>query len=306
MYTTPAVSYLHLNTINQTLMTQHAIRKALPSIEATALVIDLRNFTPNLNSAGCDDAGVNTFCHFLAAFYAKCLDSCLQALPANIRNEPPLYISSTGDGMIVIFHDSKQHFIHGYLSALLLHRKLTHACATYNELRTDPALPRTGFGIGIESGTICRVYAEVDNPSGTPVVNTFIGACINTAARAEGVSKQLHRAHTIVCPQLNQLLCQALLNVDYDSLQKASNASDKDDDSRLCALKEMAVHNEQLCMTFMHLHRLRGLDQPLPLYRLSESTAISGNPRYERLLRQLVLEDPDHLAEVETMLFSES
>ena len=68
----------------------------------------------------------------------------------------------------------------------------------------------------------------------------------------------------------------------------------------------MPVSTEHLCLPFIPRPRLRGLDQPLPLYRLSESTAISGNPRYERLLRQLVLEDPDHLAEVETMLFSES
>jgi len=283
-------------------MTLPAVHKALPPVDATTMVIDLRNFTPNLNAAGSDDAGINTFCHFLAAFYAECLESCLQALPATLRDEPPLHISSTGDGMIVVFYDPVWHFGHGYLAALLLHRKLTDTCAAYNALRNDPTLPRTGFGIGIESGPVCRVYAEVDNPSGTPVVNTYIGACINTAARAEGVTKELHRAHTIVCPQLNRLLCQTLLDVDYNSLQRDSDASDRDDADRLDTLKQMAGYNERLCLNFMHLHRLRGLDQPLALYRLSESAATPGNPRYERLLRQLVRADPEHLQEIKAVL----
>jgi class 3 adenylate cyclase len=282
-------------------MSAPAIHKALPSINATTMMIDLRNFTPNLNAAGSDDAGVNIFCHFLAAFYAECLESCLQALPASLRDEPPLHISSTGDGMIVVFHDPVWHFGHGYLAALLLHRKLTDTCTAYNAMRSDPMLPSTGFGIGIESGAICRVYAEVDSPSGTPVVNTYIGPCINTAARAEGVTKELHRAHTIVCPQLNQLLCEALLGIDYKELEHACD-DDTDDATRLAAIKRMGAYNERLCLTFMHLHRLRGLEQPLALYRLSESAATVGNPRYERLLKQLVRDDSGHLAEVEAVL----
>jgi class 3 adenylate cyclase len=279
-------------------MSRPAVRSALPPVDATTMVIDLRNFTPNLEAAGADAAGVNTFCHFLASFYAECLECCLLALPEALREEPPLYISSTGDGMLIVFHSGDWHFGHGYLAALILHSKLTRTCSVYNEKRDDSRLPMTGFGIGIESGTVCRVHAEVEDPCKLPLVNTYIGECINTAARAEAVSKQLYRARTIVCPQVNRLLCDALLGVDYRGLELAADSPLNDDVSRLANLDSMAAHNQHLCLTFMHLHRLRGLGHPLPLFRLSESAASPGNPRYERLLSQLVRGDSDHLAEV--------
>lgn len=279
-----------------------AIRSARPAVKATTMVIDLRNFTPNLNASAPDASGVNTFCHFLAGFYAECLECCMLALPEPLRDEPPLYISSTGDGMLIVFHSSDWHFGHGYLAALLLHNKLTQICADYNLAREDPNLPRTGFGIGIEAGPVCRVYAEIEAPCRLPIVNTYIGGSINTAARAEAVSKQLHRAHTIICPELNRLLSQALLGVDYDSLQQAADLQDNDDATRLRCLDEMASHNQRLCLSFMHVHRLRGLDCPLPLFRLSESSVTSGNPRYEWLLKELVRGDMAHLAEIKAAL----
>jgi class 3 adenylate cyclase len=279
-------------------MSRPTLRRALPPIDATTLVIDLRNFTPNLNAAECDETGVNTFCHFLASFYADCLDACLCALSPALRNDPPIYISSTGDGLIAVFHDPDWHVGQGFLATLLLHHVLAATCARYNESRQDSVLPRTGFGIGVESGTICRVHAGIADEGSTPVVNTYIGDCINVAARAEGVSKQLHRAHTIVCPEINRRLCTALLGIDYESLQQHCDSSETDDATHLRTLEEMSSANQQLCLSFMHLHRLRGLDQPLPLYRLSESAAIPGNPRFEKLLMQLVHGKPEHFAEV--------
>jgi len=278
-------------------MTRPTLRRALPPIDATTLVVDLRNFTPNLNAAECDETGVNTFCHFLASFYADCLEACLSALPPELHENPPIYLSSTGDGVIAVFHDPDWHVGHGFLATLLLHHSLTDICARYNAMRSDPVLPRTGFGIGVESGTICRVHAGMAGSKG-PVVNTYIGECINVAARAEGVSKQLHRAHTIVCPEINRRLCDSLLGIDYAVLQERCDSLETDDATHLRTLEEMSTANQQLCLSFMHLHRLRGLDQPLPLYRLSESAAVVGNPRFNRLLERLVKEDPSHLEEV--------
>lgn len=271
---------------------------AMPPTEATCVVIDLRNFTPNLNAAGCDASGVNTFCHFLAGFYAECLDACLCALHGSQREAPPLAIRSTGDGMLIVFDDPQWHVGHGFLATLLLHRKLMVLCESYNTKRQGSKLPLTGFGIGVESGEIFRVAAEVGNPKGYPVVSTYIGECINVAARAEAVSKELHKAHTIVCPELNRRLNASILDVDYGKLQGKSEATMVSDEERQSSVRDMAQCNAKLCISFMHIHRLRGLATPIPLFRLSESTAQLGNPRFEWLLDKLVRGDSTHLDEV--------
>src|SRR5215467_2862652 len=91
-----------------------------PPLPATTLLVDIRNFTPNLNAAPADEQGINVFCHFLSAFYAVCLHASLTALPTALRLRPPLYMSSTGDGVLMIFtHDA--HARHGFLAAILLH-----------------------------------------------------------------------------------------------------------------------------------------------------------------------------------------
>jgi hypothetical protein len=147
---------------------QHSIHQVGPNQPATVLLVDLRNFTPNLNAATPDSEGVSGFCHFLSAFYAKCLDTCLLALPAELRDDPPLYLSSTGDGVLVVFtHEANVR--HGYLAAMLLHQFLRPLCESYNHLSANLSCPSTSFGVGIESGDVNRITSQRINrndPSG--------------------------------------------------------------------------------------------------------------------------------------------
>ena len=46
-----------------------------PPAPATALLVDLRNFTPNLNAASIDEQSISDFCGFLSEFYALCLEA---------------------------------------------------------------------------------------------------------------------------------------------------------------------------------------------------------------------------------------
>lgn len=272
-----------------------ALHQAIPPVSATAVVVDLRNFTPNLNAAGVDASGVNVFCRFLGGLYGFCLDAALMAMSREDREDPPVYMGSTGDGVIMVFLDPEWHYGHGYLASLILQVTLGRMCRSYNlSSLHNTQVPHTGFGIGVESGKVCRVSAERND--GKVIVDTYIGDCINVASRAQGVSKHLHRADTIVCRRVNQLLCETLLGEDYDALL----ALEPDADDAECLESEHRLRdlNEELCLAFLHLHQLRGVDRPMTLFRVSERAAQPGNPRFEGLIEQLIRGDAEHLKQV--------
>ena len=277
-----------------------SVHETIPPVPATAVVVDLRNFTSHLNAASEDDDGVNLFCRFLAGFYALCLDAALIAMPADRRPEPPLYITSTGDGVLMVFTDTDWHFGHGYLTALVLHQVLARACGRYNESLAHPDLPGTSFGIGIESGRVARIRATAVNDASHPVIDTYIGECINVASRAQEVTKQLYEAHTLVCATTNTLLCHQLFGESYPSLMVESGRLGLADEQRIALHNHMNGLNRRLCLAFLHQHKLRGVARPLPLFRLSESAARLGNPRFDHVLELLTRGDAAHLDEVRT------
>jgi class 3 adenylate cyclase len=277
----------------------HEVSSPIP---ATTLLVDIRNFTPNLNAARTDEQGINVFCHFLSAFYAICLNASLVALPPALRLRPPLSMSSTGDGVLIIFtHEA--HVRQGFLTALLLHVALQQQCAGYNAHRSEPPCPQTSFGIGIESGCVSRVRAQSPGDPGYPLVDTYIGSCINVAARAEAVSKLLHRANTIIAQTLNTRLCAVLFGENYDALIARALDPGLGDTERLALHDRMNDLNRRLCLTFIHHHHLRGVEQPTALFRLANSTIQLGNPRFDALLA-LVTEDTAHLTDVIDFLHS--
>jgi hypothetical protein len=276
------------------------VHEAAPPVPATAMVIDLRNFTPSLMAAPDDARGVNEFCHFLSDFYARCLRACLVALPEALRSAPPLHMSSTGDGVVVVFTDVEGHHRHAFLAALVLHHVLDVRCDLYNGARPEAQLA-TSYGIGLESGSVHRVRALPRVRGTAPVIDTFIGACINVAARAEGVTKTLARSRCILAGDVNCILVRDLFGVDYDEMVAASVRA-TDDAERLEAQDQMARLNRDMCLTFMHDHVLKGVEQPVALYRVAESAMKIGNPRFEHLMRRLATGDEDHLAQLRAVL----
>ena len=274
-----------------------------PGIEATALVVDLRNFTPNLGAARVDSNGVNEFCTFLAEFHALCLDACSASVPEAVRSAPPFLLWSTGDGVIVCFTDPEAHPQHAFLTALVLHGVLRSLCERYNQTRPAQSGKAIDFGIGVQSGEVWAVHVEC--PRGGPEVHTYLGPCINVAARAQEVSKTLHRARSIIGSRTNEWLVREFLGKDYGQL--VSSTQRRLDDAHHLALEaEMSELNQQLCLAFIHVHILRGVEGPLALFRVSESTARLGNPRFESLLEKLTGGSAAHLAQVRAFLAASS
>ena len=188
------------------------------AIPATAVVVDLRNFTPNLGAAQVRPDGVNDFCAFLAEFHAICLDACRVSIPIEHQDTPPFLLWSTGDGVIACFTDSTFHVQHAYLASLIMQGVLRNVCKEYNQSRKLKTIPAIGFGIGMETGEVWAVHVARD--AGGPSVHTYLGPCINVAARAQEVTKTLHRARTIIGPESNQRLVQ---NYWIQTMKRSSN-----------------------------------------------------------------------------------
>jgi class 3 adenylate cyclase len=282
-------------------MPSHIDRGAAPAVPATSVVIDLRNFSPNLDQAAYDADGVNEFCHFLADFYGHCLRACLTSLPPQRRARPPVHLTSTGDGVLIVFHEPGAHHRHALLAAMALHRVLDVRCDAYNR-RFQPSSP-TSFGIGVESGFVNRVRARALDSTGVPVLDTFIGDCINVASRLEGVTKTLDRARCIVGPRTNQLLVEDLHGVDYDALKRAGSSIGSDT-VRLAAQDQMVRLNRALCLSYLHDHLLKGVATAQALFRVSQSAAQPGNDRFEALLDALTDGDAAWRASLRALLES--
>src|SRR5262245_482617 len=276
------------------------LREVLPPIPATALLVDLRNFTPNLNVAPADEHRISDFCRFLSDFYALCLEGCLLAVPPVLRGQRNLYVNSTGDGVLVLFlHPS--HVRQGFLAALLLHLALQDQCDEYNRRAQSAGCPKVSFGIGVESGEVCRIHAGPEKADGYPQVETYIGSCINVAARAEALTKGYYRAHTMVAEHAHELLCLGLLGQSYRELVLAALDDRGTGEERRVVHTRMADLDQRLCLGFLHYHHLKGVDRPLPLFRITDYAACSGNDRFMTLLGQLT-EGARHSEEVADFL----
>jgi class 3 adenylate cyclase len=249
-----------------------------------------------LNGCPNDSEGISLFCHFLGDVYAIVLASCIKALPPGLRDRPPLLTSSTGDGALVVF-TGDWHFGFGFLAAIMLDGALGCCCERFNRTRSQDRLPNTSYGIGVESGSVSRIQAQPRTGGGRPAMDTFIGQCINVAARAEGVSKMLYAANTVVSDETVELVGQAIFGENFRD-KRAAEARCVSDEERVRIQEGMAELNRKLCLSYINRHVLKGVEGPTPLYRLARSTLEAGVPRFNELVTRLVRGDVSHRAEV--------
>ncbi len=268
-----------------------------PPVPATGVLVDLRNFTPSLNAAGVDDRGTNRFCFTLADFYAATLDQCMRAIAPTERETPALSVSSTGDGLLVVFMGPR-HFANGLLAAFLLEAGLEATCRRHNA--ANPAMPTISFGVGVESGVVSRIRAG----GGVAGVDTVIGHCVNIAARVEALTKLIASARVIVADSTVERCAEAFFGTTFASLRAQERAATNDTD-RVALQNRMNEINRELCLTYLDRYALKGVEEPMPLYRLDDSATCGGVLRFDRLLEHLVDGDPTHLHQVRDILCHE-
>ena len=51
--------------------------------------------------------------------------------------------------------------------------------------------------------------------------------------------------------------------------------------------QKMSELNHEMCLKFLHLHNLKGVDKPIALYRVSESALTLENQTFQALLGKL-------------------
>ena len=249
---------------------------AIPA-PGTALMVDLRNFTHQLDAAATPEA-LQEFCTRLAAFYAMCREAAYAASPVGA-----CHLTSTGDGMLAVFHGAR-HAQEAFLCTLILRLAIPRVFP----LKEDASGTLVAsFGIGVESGDICRVM------SGGRA--TYIGQCINMASRVEAITKNLDSADCIVGEKLVGLLYNALLREDFAAMseQAIGGAEDRE---HLNLLSRFSQANHTLCLNFLHYHRLKGVDRPIALHGISKRAGLIGNPRFDALLETLCSEPEHHAA----------
>lgn len=263
-------------------------------IPATAVVVDLRGFTAELSRSREDDGSRARFCGFLAEMNAAVVLTAALALQPGLRGNTHqhVHIGATGDGALLVF-THPDHVRHATIAALLLRRQLESDCRRYDIAGGW----RMDFGIGIETGEVRPVGAW-----GPQVLATYIGGCINMAARMQALTKSIDRTHIVFGASIIDGLLRRFFAEEKHELGTEIRSGSASDEAYLAYERRRIALNRKLCVTFLHVHRMRGIDRPMQLYRLSKSSAVLGNPRFERLLARLVGGDESWLEEIRTAL----
>lgn len=221
--------------------------------QSTVLMLDTRNFTNNLLYFSKD--GNSCFLEFIQE-----LLNCGTALAAYFSNNEEYYINSTGDGLLVIFLGNDNE-LRCYLLGLALIIEIQKLCDKFNEsYKRDMS-----FGIGLESGPVSKIQTPgIKNNS-----YTYLGNAINTAARIEAETKSHARAKMLIGEELNKKLVTRIFNINYSELMDlvVSNA-----DNKIIVdgtISQMNMINQKLLLSYIFEHNLKGLDRPIPLFRVS-------------------------------------
>ncbi len=245
----------------------------MTTYECTTIFIDIRNFTSQLN----EKFDSNGFFDLINKTYLCGIDTA-----SKIAGNDNYYINSTGDGyLIVVFGDD--HYVAGFLISLTLHKKLSQIFK--NSSDTVLADGDYFFGIGIESGVVKKVLAQI----GGTKIETYLGNVINIAARLEALTKEHARAPIIYGPEINELLVLKLIGKSYKELMEAAkNAETAEKAEKLH--KEMNEINTTLLSSYLFEHRIKGVTQHMQTFRVSPTLFLSSNDALQKFIMLL----PEH------------
>jgi len=223
-------------------------------IESTTVFLDIRDFTKHLS----EQFENEEFYELIHNVYQTGL-----TVGSTLSDDNNFYINSTGDGFLCIFFGDF-HYLKSYAFSLLLHLLLPNY---FNQFfNDDKSEGDYWFGVGIESGFVNQVSANIDNKE----IITYLGNVINIAARLESLTKDHARAPIIFGPDFNELLTQFYFNISYSQLIR--NAKDEKDSSEANKLHiQMSSINSELLSSYLFEHRLKGVKNALPVFRVSPS-----------------------------------
>lgn len=236
------------------------------TIPATALLVDIRNFTPTFN--GCRDRSeTDRFARFLEAFYDTVVEQVSRAYSRSPGED--LYINSMGDGVLAVLTAAEDepddlHAVRGFHVAFQLVASLGElfdSGGLWSNIQEEPP-----YGIGLESGSV--VVGPPPAATGTGI-RMCLGHCINVAARLESMTKLYRRTPLMVGQHTNEALCRSLLGEDYPALVRRVEDEQSSGGRVEEALDRMRELNRELTLQYVGDLRLRGVDPPRMAFRLS-------------------------------------
>jgi class 3 adenylate cyclase len=267
-------------------------------LQASILIADIRNFTPNLKDSEASQTMHNIFHQFLSDFYSCCVACCTLACGSDDKKS--LYINSTGDGILSVFL-SRRHYMDAFLAGIILFNKLPALFDKYNR-RKHKRISDVSFGIGIESGNVWRVTSDSIS-SHQPAIETYIGDCINIASRVESVTKEHDRTTLIISEQIDELLCEQLCGAHYHDLMKDATNFSLPAGQRKRIWEKMYELDERLLLRFISAYNLRGVSKPVRLFRLSPTLATPARKECQKVLKGLAV-DASHYQSINQFLKS--
>lgn len=247
--------------------------KKYKKIDATVVVVDIRNFTLIFETFQKNDN--RQFLEFIEKYYLIGLE--LAELASTDNN---FYLSSSGDGLLIIFF-GHQHEYCAYLYGLLLFQVLEKTCLDFNE-KNDC---QVSFGIGIESGYVQEVSSKV----GGREVKTYLGSVINIASRIESATKNFGRTKLIIGEHLYHRLIKNLFMEDYNKIVKNNAVFRKNYEEVIQHHNEMNKLNQNLMLFYIFEHNLKGVSTPLRLFRLSPTLADITKVSFFSIVEKLAL-----------------
>ena len=216
-------------------------------VKASALCLDIRDFTPTL-SENIKNKTDNKFYLFLSSVYQLGVDLASELTQ---KTNDTFYINSTGDGFICVFF-GEDHYFQAYFMGLALINKLKELTDLYEHQITFKSENLYKFGIGIETGEVVKVSTQ-----GKSIIVSYIGDAINLAARIEAKTKEYKDTPMIYGEHINNLLCLALYDTDYDNLANIVNTK-RTRRARKALNDDMNYFNDVMISDFLHSHTIKG------------------------------------------------
>lgn len=244
--------------------------KHYSNIDATVVIVDLRNFTNTYEKY--QKSNIDILLNYMDDYYKKGIQI---ADISSLSND--YFISSTGDGLLVIFM-GKGHERSGYIFSLVFYQLANKMCEDFNMANNE----KISFGIGIETGVVQEIVTKNKGKS----IETYLGSVINSAARIETISKQYNRTKLVVGNRIYNKLSQELFPEEYKAIVEDAKHQRRDHSLSIKYHNEINQLNQKLMLFYIFEHNLKGVEFPVPLYRLSPTLAdINKNTYYEVLQR---------------------
>jgi len=223
------------------------MKKLSKNISSTAVVTDIRNFTGLFNHFQYEEDA--SFVDFMKTYIAIHM-----AVAQEIS--PDFYVSSTGDGILVIFMSEKHH-MNGYAFGLLMHKKLTELCDAFNETHQV----HVDFGIGLDSGDVWKIERSYEDK----VVHTYLGSVINRASRIESQTKNYSGINMLIGQHIFKRLINDLFPKFYNEIvnfHENYELSISDDSTFIQTSKK-------LMLFYISDINIRGIKDPVPLFKVA-------------------------------------